>query len=122
MTRSVKQRAYDYGLWAETRCICYLMLRGWRIVARRHRTPFGEIDLIAQRGKHVLFIEVKARQLRDDGLYALSPQQCARIARAASSYVAAHPKIAGLGMRFDLMVVAKGWRLTHIPHAFESIA
>ncbi len=121
MTRSVKQRAYDYGLWAETRCICYLALRGWRIVARRHRTPFGEIDLIAQRRKQVLFIEVKARQMHDDGLYALSPQQCERIVRAASSYVAAKPKIAGLAMRFDLMVVAKGWRLTHIPHAFESI-
>lgn len=120
MTRNRKQQAYAYGLLAEYRCMLHLFFRGWRVVARRHRTPFGEIDVIAQRGRQLLFIEVKARQHRVDGLFALSPQQCERIARAASAYIAAHPKFAGLDMRFDLMVVAKGWRLTHIPHAFES--
>ena len=39
-----------------------LMLKGYRIVARRHRTKLGEIDLIARRGDLVLIVEVKARR------------------------------------------------------------
>lgn len=120
MTSTPKQRAYRFGLWAEMLCVLRLTCSGYRILAHRHRTPMGEIDLIARRGNRIAFIEVKARQLLEDGLYALQPKQQQRIIRAAKSYLSSHPKYATLSPQFDLMVVAKrGWP-AHVPHAFDA--
>ena len=118
-TTQAKQQAYRFGLWAEWVCILRLWLSGHRILARRMRNPFGEIDLIAKRANIIVFIEVKARQSLEDGLHALSTQQQQRIMKSASSWLASHPKYAGLDMRFDLMVVTNPFRVRTIKHAFE---
>lgn len=119
-SRSKKQRAYHYGLWAEWWCIAALVLTGHRILERRHRNSHGEIDLIAKRGKQLVFIEVKARQRLEDGLYALQPHQQQRILRAASAYLANHPAYQELRIRFDFMVVSGVTWPKHIRHAFEA--
>ena len=61
-----------WGRWAESLAAWSLRLRGYRIVARRFRTPLGEIDLIAQRGRLVAFVEVKARTDLEQALVALT--------------------------------------------------
>src|SRR5580693_309577 len=53
--------AFRAGLSAETRAAAYLMAKGYRILARRFRTPYGEIDLVARKRNLVAFVEVKAR-------------------------------------------------------------
>ena len=53
--------AFRTGVSAETRAAAYLIAKRYRILARRFRTPFGEIDLVARRGNLVVFVEVKAR-------------------------------------------------------------
>src|SRR5882757_9209973 len=53
--------AFRTGLSAETRAAAFLMAKGYRILAKRFRTPYGEIDLVARRRNLVAFIEVKAR-------------------------------------------------------------
>lgn len=120
MTRASnrKLRAYRLGLYAEWRAVLYGWMRGYRLIAHRLRTPHGEIDLIMARGKTIIFIEVKARATREEGLYALQPKQQQRIIRAATSWLARHPKYAGHHLRFDLMVVERVWRLHHLPHAY----
>jgi len=57
-----RQKAWRYGQAAEAICTLSLRLRGYRILARRFKTPLGEIDIIARRGNRIAFIEVKARQ------------------------------------------------------------
>ncbi len=119
MTKSpTRIKAYRYGMRAELRCVVFLWMRGYQIIARRMRNGCGEIDLIASRGRQLVFIEVKARQSRDAGLYALAPKQQQRIARAANMWLAEHTKYAGRDARFDLMVVQR-WRVHHVRHAFE---
>ncbi|MGH6974530.1 MAG: YraN family protein, partial [Stellaceae bacterium] len=50
--------AHRRGLKAERLCLWSLRLRGYRVLAQRYRTPVGEIDLIARRGRTVAAIEV----------------------------------------------------------------
>ena len=45
-----------------------LLAKGFRPIARRYKTPLGEIDLIVKRGRTIAFVEVKARASRDDAL------------------------------------------------------
>jgi putative endonuclease len=99
-----------WGRWAESLAAWSLRLRGYRIVARRFRTPQGEIDLVARRGRLVAFVEVKARIDLEQALAALGPHQRERTARAAAWFLARHPSYAGHALRFDLVAV-RPWRM-----------
>ena len=56
-----RRRAERGGRRAEALAALWLRLKGWTILARRVRTPVGEVDLIARRGRTIAFVEVKAR-------------------------------------------------------------
>ena len=75
--------AFRTGLSAESRAAAYLMAKGYRILAKRFRTPYGEIDLVARKRNMIVFIEVKARASLDEAAYAVTPRQQARIIDAA---------------------------------------
>lgn len=108
-----------WGRWAESLAACSLRLRGYRIVARRFRTPVGEIDLVAQRGRLLAFVEVKARTDLEQALVALSPRQRQRTARAAELFLLRRPDLAGHTLRFDLIAV-RPWRLPrHLTDAWR---
>jgi hypothetical protein len=72
-------RAYRHGLFAETIAALLLRLKGHRIIARRYKTPVGEIDLVALKGKRLAF-EVKQRKTFDEAGWSLPTR-----ARGASS-------------------------------------
>ncbi len=91
--REAGQRAYRSGQRAEAWCAWWLRLRGYRILARRHRSRYGEIDIIARRGKMVAFIEVKARPDRQSALAVVVAAQRQRIQRAASAFLANRPDL-----------------------------
>lgn len=101
-----------WGRFAETLAAWSLRLKGYRILARRFKTPLGELDLVARRGQLVAFIEVKARTDLDQALIALGPRQRERTARAAELFLLRHPGHAGCTLRFDLIAV-RPWRLPH---------
>jgi putative endonuclease len=101
-----RQRAQRRGRLAEWLCLWHLRLRGWRIVARGWRCPSGEIDILARRGKVLAIIEVKSRSGMTAAASAPAPRQRRRIARAAEAFLLARPDLAGLDLRFDLMLVA----------------
>lgn len=101
-----KQRAQRRGRLAEWLCVWHLRLRGWHIVARGWRCPAGEIDILARRGRVLAVIEVKSRGEFATAASALAPRQRRRITRAAEAFLLQHPDLAGLGLRFDLMLVA----------------
>jgi putative endonuclease len=99
-----------WGRFAEALAAWSLRLRGYRIVARRFRTPLGEIDLVARRGRLLAFVEVKARGDLEQALVALSARQRQRTARAAELFLLRRPDLAGHTLRFDLVAV-RPWRL-----------
>ena len=83
--------AFQSGISAESRAAGYLIAKGYRILARRFRTPHGEIDIVARRRNLIAFIEVKARASLDEAAFAVTPRQQQRIIDAAQGWLAAHP-------------------------------
>src|ERR1043165_7036152 len=74
--------AFRTGLSAEARAVAWLTAKGYRILARRFRSPYGEIDIVARRRNLLAFVEVKARATLDDAAWAVTPRQQARIITA----------------------------------------
>jgi putative endonuclease len=89
-------------------------------VARRWRSPVGEVDIIARRRQVLVFVEVKARERLDDAAESVLPRQQRRIAAAAAAWLAEHPDDSASDIRFDAVLVAPGQMPRHIPAAFDS--
>ena len=122
MTIKRRRAALQRGRWAERLAACWLIAKGYRILARNQRTPFGEIDLIARRGRLLALVEVKARVSRADALEALRPMQQQRIARAGAWFVAQRPALQELDIRCDLIIVPAWRRPAHLPDAWRRLA
>ena len=118
--RPERQVAFALGLSAESRAAAYLVAKGYRIVARRFRSPVGEIDIVARRRGTLIFVEVKARERLDDAAQAVIPRQQRRIVAAAEAWLAAHPDDMNCDMRFDVMLVAPKSLPRHIQAAFDA--
>ena len=83
-----------------------LTRRGYAIVARRYRTPYGEIDIVAEHGETLVFAEVKAREDDEFGTAAeaVTPWKQRRLAHMAREYLA-REKIADRACRFDVVAI-----------------
>lgn len=92
---------------------------GWTVLARRLRTPAGELDLVVERDGLLAFVEVKARPSLRAGAEALRPAQRRRLAAAAEAWLAVNPGHGAAGMRFDVMVVAADGTVRRIADAFR---
>jgi putative endonuclease len=121
MSASAERRAaWGWGRIAETLAVWALRFKGYRIDARNLRTPVGEVDIVARRGRVVAFVEVKARRSMDDALAAILPRQRERIVRTAEWYVGAHALPPATVCRFDAFAVAP-WRIPrHIIDAWRA--
>ena len=118
--RPERRAAFHRGLSAETRAAALLLAKGYRIVARRWQSPVGEIDIIARRGRVLVFVEVKARERLDEAAEAVTQRQRRRIAAAATAWLARHPEDGSRDIRFDaVLVVPRRWP-RHIPAAFDA--
>jgi len=117
--RPPKPTSYQKGLWAEAACRASLLLRGYAVIARRYRSTYGEIDLIAKRGRVLAIIEVKQRASLAQAAEVIFPRQRERLLRAATSFVAQHAEFRSCDIRFDAMLVAP-WRWPrHICNAWS---
>jgi putative endonuclease len=112
--------AFRTGLSAETRAAAYLMAKGYRILAKRFRTPHGEIDLVARKRNLVAFVEVKARASLDEAAYAVTPRQQQRIIAAAQAWLMTHPEHAEFELRFDAVLIAPRSLPRHLLAAFDA--
>ena len=112
--------AFRTGISAESRAAAYLMAKGYRILAKRYRTPHGEIDIVARRRNLIAFVEVKARATLDDAAFAVTPRQQQRIINAAQSWLVAHPEHAEFELRFDAMLIAPKRLPRHVLAAFDA--
>lgn len=119
--RAGKRAAERRGRHAETAAAFLLRAKGYRILARRLRTPSGEIDILARKGNLLVIVEVKARASREDAGIALTPRQQQRLTAAASWLPRWRPGLTGCDMRFDLIAVSP-WRWPqHTPNAWMAM-
>ncbi|MFQ5563120.1 MAG: YraN family protein [Parvularculaceae bacterium] len=113
-----RRRAERAGRLAEILAALYLSLKGFAILERRFRAGGGETDLIARRGRLLVFVEVKRRASLDDAVFAVTPRGRRRIEAAARAYLSRRPVLADADIRYDIMAVA-GLRLRHLPGAWR---
>lgn len=105
------------GRRAESLAALFLMLRGWRILARRRRVAAMEVDLIVRRGRVIALVEVKRRATLDAATLALTPLALERLRRAAGQVAAeAAARGAAADVRVDLLALAPGCWPRHIPN------
>jgi putative endonuclease len=115
-----RRGAEKRGRRAEAVAAWYLRAKFYRVIARRYRTPAGEIDLIVQKGRTIVFVEVKQRPTEADGIAAVTAKGRRRIARAAELWLAAHPGAAGADLRFDVIVARPGRMPRHHVSVFDA--
>jgi putative endonuclease len=118
-SRPERQVAFRTGISAESRAAAFLIAKGFRILARRWRSPVGEIDIIARRRSLLIFVEVKARANLDDAAWSVTERQRLRIA-AAEAWLARNGDARIRDIRFDAMLVAPGRIPRHITAAFDT--
>ncbi len=118
--RPERVAAFRVGLSAESRAAALLIAKGYRVVARRFRTPVGEIDIVARRGNVLIFVEVKARARLDDAAEAVTDRGKRRIVAAAEAWLSQHPDDAMRNIRFDAVLVAPRRLPRHIEAAFDA--
>ena len=104
------------GRRGEALAAWYLRLKGWRIMAQRVKTPRGEIDLIARRGKTVAFVEVKWRASAAELDFAIDEYRLRRVAAAAEAVAHRYAK-ADEVQRIDVLLLAPGRFPRHMANA-----
>lgn len=110
----MKRRSAERGgRRAEAIAAWWLRLKGWRILARRVRTPVGEVDLVARRGRIVAFVEVKARATVGEADFALDEYRLRRVVAAAEALA---PRFASAGedLRIDAVFIVPGKLPRHV--------
>jgi putative endonuclease len=112
-----RRAAEARGREGESRAAWYFRLRGWRILDRRVRTPVGEVDLVAKRGKLIAFVEVKTRATAAELDYAIDEFRLSRVA-AAAGYLMPRYAEAGEDIRIDVLLLAPGVAPRHIENAW----
>jgi putative endonuclease len=118
--RPERLAAFRLGLSAESRAAMFLIAKAYRILARRWKTPFGEVDIIARRRHTLVFVEVKARASLEEAVEAVTERTRQRIISAAELWLAHHPGDGKGDIRFDVIVVTPGKIPRHIPNAFDA--
>ncbi len=107
------------GCDGENRAAAYLESQGFSIVARNYRITEGEIDIIAQQGDTLVFIEVKTwTSFGIENLeYAINRQTQAKIIKTAKFFLATHREYNSMALRFDVLFIGKQG-IHHLASAF----
>ena len=115
------------GRTGEDLALAHLERLGFELVARNHRTRWGEIDLIVHDGSTLVFVEVKTRRASGSGRgpwEALHERKRAQVRRMAAAYLAdVQDRPRAIELRFDaigVVIDARGRlvRLDHLEGAF----
>jgi putative endonuclease len=107
------------GRRAEVWAAIWLMLKGYRILGFRLKTPQAEIDLLAQKGQVLAVVEVKSRTSLANALEAVGHDQRERLRRAGRTLAARRPALKDAAVRLDLIALAPGRLPRHSPDAWR---
>ncbi len=107
-------RAHRDGHRSEWVAALWLMLRGYQILGFRLKSPAGEIDILARRGRVLAVVEVKRRQSLDAARMAVTDIQYERLLAAGRQVLRGRPSLAGHELRIDMVALANGGFPRHI--------
>lgn len=112
------------GQGGEDLALAHLEAQGYRLVAKNHRCPRGEVDLIVERGDLLVFVEVRTRTGRSGGspLETVGLAKQRKVVRAARDFLE-RAQVRDRELRFDVVGVVRspqGPVLTHVPGAFDA--
>ena len=110
--------SYKTGLLAESIAILLLSLKFYRIIGRRYKTRLGEIDIIAIRGKTLIFIEVKKRSNTQELFESITTRQQQRITNAAEIFTSRNHIYSAHKKRFDAILITSNLFPVHIKNAW----
>ena len=114
----------ETGRLGEESVCAYPTERGYTIAARNYRIKGGEIDIIAENGDFIAFVEVKARKPGSmvSGFEAVNKRKRGLIIKTASDYCCKHPSV--LQPRFDIAEVTidsgRVLSIDYIPNAYDT--
>ena len=114
-SRAEREKRGRRGEWLAA---WYLRLGGWRIVARRVKTPRGEVDLVARRGRTVVFVEVKWRARAELLDSAIDAWRLRRVAAAVDAVAHRYAR-PGDDIRIDVLLLAPGCWPRRIVNAWQ---
>jgi putative endonuclease len=118
MAKSLKQKAYFKGHWAEFLATLYLRIKGYRILAKRFKTKAGEVDVIVQKGDVIAMIEVKARADEMAAINSVTAMSQRRIMAAGDIWLGRQRDYANLSVRYDIIAILP-WKMPkHFKDAF----
>jgi putative endonuclease len=115
-----RRAAERRGRSAEAVAALLLRAKLFRIVERRVKTPRGEIDIVARRGRLTVFAEVKARASHDVAIASVTPHQARRIRDAANIWLARNNMAGDSDCRFDIITVNSYLWPRHVQNAFAA--
>ena len=113
MSRAVATAKKQAGAHWEDFACAHLQRAGLALLARNFNCRHGELDLVMRDRDVVVFVEVRYRAEGPAGRYgggvdSVGPRKCAKLARAASAFLAAHPTLARCACRFDVVAIGDG--------------
>lgn len=114
-----RQKAYRAGLLAEWLAMASLLLRGYRILAWRYRSPVGEVDIIAAKNTTLIAIEVKFRTAQDNDEKLINTHQKSRIAGSVNYFRMTKPYLLRYNVRIDAIIIKPLLRMRHVQQAWE---
>ena len=105
--REPDRRKVETGAGGETLAVRHLVASGCSILDRNVRYPGGELDVVAKDGNDLVFVEVRTRRTGacGDALESVTATKRRRVVRAATIWLARHPRAAGAPVRFDVVAV-----------------
>ena len=107
------------GRRGEVLAALWLMIRGYRILGFRLKTPQAEIDLLVWKPGVLAVVEVKLRASLEVALETVTFDQRERLRRAGAALAAGRPALKGAAVRLDLLALAPGKLPRHIPDAWN---
>lgn len=97
------QRSRLKGVYAEIVSALFLKIKGYKIMGRRLKTPVGEIDILCQKNKTLVVVEVKYRPTFETAAYCVTRRQMERLAKTVQWIDGA--KYCGMKIRFDVLFI-----------------
>ena len=114
---------YKAGHRAEKIALLWLMLKGYRLVAKNfvvgRGTGAGEVDLIVKKGKTLVFVEVKKRKTYTQGVDAVTIENQMRVVRASAAYLKRYPVYQNYRIRYDAVICLPWHWPIHIKDAWR---